>query len=254
MISEPEMTGGPDEDGPEVISHQDRTPQRGGVPRWGGMRRPWVWAIGGVVLASAVWAGGLRVWSERHGGPPDLHGYVLGDSPCAGATLAPLTTALHAADTAAVSPAAARLGAALDQIRCTLSVSAPDGAGGMDHFEIFATIDLHKRTDPRAEFEDQARVDSSDLTPVKSVRPVPGLGDEAVAQTLSRQSEELKVLHGGAVFTLTLTGYSSEYISEDTLGALHGGPRRAASDVGRFESALVEAMRNVMKGQQTSRS
>ncbi|WP_327290257.1 hypothetical protein [Streptomyces sp. NBC_01198] len=242
------MTGGPDEGGAEVISDADR------APRWGGLRRPWVWGAGGVLLASALWAGGLRAWAVAHDGPPDLHGYALGDSPCAGDTLAPLTTALHAADTAAVSPAAARLGPALDQIRCTLSVGAPGGPDSTDRYEIFVTIDLHKRTDPRPEFEDQARVDATDLTPVESVRRVTGLGDEAVAQTLSRQSEELKVLHGGAVFTVTLTGYSTEYLSDDTLAALHGGPRHLSSDVGRFESALVDAMRNVMKAQQKPRS
>ncbi|SHL25378.1 hypothetical protein [Actinacidiphila paucisporea] len=249
MISEPELTGGPDDGGAEVISDADRP------PRWGGarVRRPWVWGIGGVLVASAVWAGGLRAWAVQHDGRPDLHGYVLGDSPCAGSTLSPLTSALHATDTASVSPAAARLGPAIDQIRCTLSAAVPGGGGGTDRFEVFVTIDLHKRTDPRAEFEDQAQVDGSDLTPVKSVRAVTGLGDEAVAQTLSRQSEELKVLHGGAVFTLTLTGYSTDYVSDDTLGALHGGPDHVASDVGRFEPALVDAMRNVMKGQQKNR-
>ncbi|WP_329177507.1 hypothetical protein [Streptomyces sp. NBC_01477] len=242
------MTGGPDQGGAEVISDADRAPRWGGA--LGGARRPWVWGVGGVVLASALWAGGLRLWSAHHNGRPDLHGYVLGDSPCGGSTLAPLTRALRAADSAAVSPAAARLGPALDQIRCTLSVGAPDSGGGMDRYEIFVTIDLHKRTDPRPEFDDQLRIDGTDLTPVESAHRVAGLGDEAVAQTLSRQSEELKVLHGGAVFTLTLTGYATDYISEDTFGALHGGPRQVASDVGRFESALVDAMRNVMKGQQ----
>lgn len=248
MISEPELTGGPDEGGAEVISDADR------APRWGGGRRPWAWGVGGVLLASAVWAGGLRAWSAEHGGPPDLHGYVLGDSPCAGSTLAPLTRALHASYSTAVTPAAARLGPVLDQIRCSLSVGAPDGAGGTASYDVFVTIDLHKRTDPRAEFEDQAQIDGSDLTPVKSVRKVTGLGDEAVAQTLSRLSEELKVLHGGAVFTLTLTGYTTEWVSDDTLGALHGGPRHVPSDIGRFEPALVEAMRNVMEAQTSPRS
>jgi hypothetical protein len=247
VISEPELTGGPDEGGAEVISDADRS------RRWGRVRRPWVWGAGGVLLASAVWAGGLRVWAAQHDGRPDLHGYVLGDSPCAGGTLAPLTTSLHADQTAAVTPAAARLGPALDQIRCTLSVDAHDGAGGSAHYDVYVTIDLHKRTDPRPEFEDQAQIDGTDLTPVKSARAVPGLGDEAVAQMLSRQSEELKVLHGGAVFTLTLTGYSSDHVSEDTLGALHGGPPHVASDVGRFEPQLIDAMRNVMKGQQKPR-
>lgn len=41
---------------------------------------------------------------------------------------------------------------------------------------------------------------------------------------------------------------------DDTLGAQHGGPRHVSSDVGRFEPALVEAMRNVMKAQDSPRS
>jgi hypothetical protein len=242
VISEPELTGGHDEGAAEVISDADRRPW------WGGVRRPWVWGVGGVVLASAVWAGGVRWWSVQHDGRPDLHGYVLGDSPCAGPTLKPLTDALKAVDSEPVSPAAARLGTALDQIRCTLSVGAAAGEGATDRYEVFVTIDLHRRTDPRAEFDDLVRVNGADLTPVEFAHRVAGLGDEAVAQTLSRQSEELKVLHGGAVFTLTLTGYSTDSISDDTRNALHGGPRSLTPDVGRFEPALVEAMRNVMKG------
>ena len=241
MISEPELTGGPDEGGAEVISDAGR------VPSPGGARRPWVWAAGGAALACAVWAGGLRAWSAHHDGRPDLHGYVLGDSPCAGDTLTPLTDALEATESAPVSPSAARLGSALDQIRCTLAVVA--AGARTDHYEVFVTIDLHKRTDPRAEFDDQVRVDGEDLTPVSAAHRVPGLGDEAVAQTLSRQSEELKVLHGGAVFTLTLTGFPAADVSDDTLNALHGGARSAVPEVGRFEPELVGAMRNVMTSQ-----
>lgn len=246
MISEPELTGGPGEEPAEVIADPAAGALSGGPGR-----RPWVWAVGGAVVASALWGAGLRLWDAQHGGGPDLHGYVLGDSPCAGGTLGPLTSALHATDTAVIAPTAARLGKALDQARCTLEIYAPDPqTGSLDRFQVSVAIDLHKRTDPRREFEDQAGLDPQSLTPAVAVREVAGLGDEAVAQTVSRQREELHVLHGGAVFSLTLTGYVAGAVSEDTLGALHGGPRTAASDVARFEPAMVGAMRNVMKGQQ----
>lgn len=248
MISEPELTGGPDEGGAEVLSDADRPPFRGGA------RRPWVWAVGGAVLASAVWAGGLRLWSVQHGGQPDLHGYALGDSPCAGNALAPLTEALHASYANAVTPAAARIGPALDQIRCTLAVGSHRQGKWTDSYDILVSIDLHKRTDPRVEFDDQVKIDASDLTPVVRVRRVSGLGDKAIMQEIDQRTVELKVLHGGAVFTLALDDYAIGEVSQDTAGALHGGTGQAARGAARYESAMVEAMRNVMKAQQKSGS
>lgn len=260
MISEPELTGGSEEPEPDVISDADREPNRAaragasvGVGAGAGTglrdRRLWAWGLGGVLLASAVWAGGLRAYDAHHNGRPDMHGYVLGDSPCAGATLKPLTDALGVTDAQTVSPAAAHLGPALDQIRCTLSATAPIRQGGTASYEAFVTIDLHKRTDPHAEFEDQRGLDSANLAPAESTRPVPDLGDEAYLLTISEQTQELKVRHGGAVFTLTLTGYNTFTVSDDTVNALHGA-NLPSSDIGQFRPALVEAMRKVMAAQQ----
>ncbi|MFI0937197.1 hypothetical protein [Streptomyces sp. NPDC021020] len=245
MITEPELIGGGDDGPGEVIGGGEDAPASGVG------RRVWVWGVCGALVASAVWGVGVRVWQARHDGRPDLHGYALGDSPCTSGTMKPLLTALGATETAVVTPTDAHLGKAVDTARCTMELYAPDGSGGVDLFQLAVTVDLHKRTDPRGEFEDLAGVDPQTLAPADEVHRVPGLGDEAVAQATGR-SEELQVLHGGAVFTLTLTGYAAGAVSEDTRGALHGGPRTAASDVGRFEPALVGAMRNVMKGQQTS--
>ena len=249
MITEPELTGGPEEPAPDVISGGDRGPGRDAAVPPG--RRPWLWGIGGLALASAAWAGGLHAYHlHHHSAGPDLHGYVLGDSPCAGTTLRPLTDALKSEDAEAVSPAAVQLGPALDQLRCTISASSNALPGGVTHYEAFVTVDLHKKTDPRPEFDDQSGLDTSDLTAAESTRRIGGLGDEAYLLTLSDQTQELKVLHGGAVFTLTLTDYNSIVLSPVTGAA--GTPRPQSHftrDPARFRPALVAAMRNVMNSQ-----
>ena len=246
MISEPELTGGPEYPAPELLGADDPEPRPAGAGRPG--RRAWVWGLGGAVVASTAWAGGLHAYDlHRHHGP-DLHGYVLGDSPCAGDTLQPLTRALGARDFQAVSPAVVHLGPALDQIRCTISAVSAIAGSGSPRYEAFVTVDLHKKTDPRPEFDDQRSLDTTDLVPVENTEAVPGLGDEAYLVTISDQTEELKVLHGGAVFTLTLTGYNGFTASGDGPRA-PGGGAPAATDLGVFRPGLVEAMREVMKEQ-----
>lgn len=249
MISEPELSGGPEEP-PRAEVIGDPGPATG---RGIGGRRPLVWGLGGVVLASAVWAGGVQAYARHHGGGPDMHGYVLGDSPCAGRTLDPLTAALKVTEAESVSPAAVHLGRALDQIRCTVSAAGPppEGDTGMARYEVFVGIDLHKATDPRPDFDDQRGLDTTDLAPVDSVRSVPGLGDEAYLLAISAQTQELRVLHGGAVFTLTVTGYNSAAltVSADDLNALHESEGGSADGMTRFQPALIASMRNVMAGQ-----
>ncbi|WP_031512329.1 hypothetical protein [Streptomyces sp. NRRL F-5123] len=247
MITEPELTDGADDEPGEVISGgEEEAPSRRAAGR-----RAWVWGVCGALVASAVWGVGVRAWQARHDGRPDLHGYALGGSPCTGGTMKPLLTALGTTESAVVTPTDAHLGKAVDTARCTMELYAPDGSGGLDLYQLAVTVDLHKRNDPRGEFEDLAGVDPQTLAPAADVHRVAGLGDEAVAQAMDR-SEEIQVLHGGAVFTLTLTWYASGSVSEDTPEAVRGTLQTAASDVGRFEPGLVGAMRNVMKGQQKS--
>lgn len=245
MISEPELSGGPDGPGPDVVGDVAEADGWGRALR--GARRGWVWGVGGIVVASAAWAGGLQAYHAHHATGPDLHGYALGASPCAGSTLKPLTDALKTDDAQAVSPAAVHLGEALDQIRCTLSAASPLPHGGTARYEVFVTIDLHKQTDPKAEFEDQHDLNPVDISPVEATTTVPGLGDEAYLLTVSDQTRDLEVLDGGAVFTLTLTGYNKLPVSDDTLNALHTPD--VSADVGRFQPAMVDAMREMMKEQ-----
>jgi hypothetical protein len=254
VITEPELAGGADDDGggAEVIGDDGR-----GAVRWGAGGAGWVWGVGGMLLASAVWAGGVRWWDAHRDGGPDLHGYALSDgprdSPCVGGALAPLARAIGATNTGVMAPTQVSRGEAVDRARCTMDAYVPDALGELARFEVVVAIDLHKYTDPRPEFEDGIALDSRDLSPVAE-HPVDGLGDLAVLQVLGEQSRQLLVLDGGAVFSLTVTGFADSPVSEDTRGALHGGTRTGASDPARWESAMVAAMREVMKGQQrTSR-
>ncbi|WP_329367318.1 hypothetical protein OG896_20125 [Streptomyces sp. NBC_00669] len=254
MITEPELTGGSEEPGPDVIA--DNADDTRGIRGTRGRsrfrfapRRHWTWGLGGLAVASALWTAGLHLYDDHRRAGPDLHGYTLGASPCAGDGLTALTAALKATDTEAVTPAAAHLGPALDQIHCTLSVGARTPGAVTSRYQVFVTIDLHKRTDPRAEFEDQRGLDTGDLTPAEHDTAVPGLGDEAYLLTISTQTEELRVLHGGAVFSLTLTGFNDLAPDPAVANSLRGRPA-SPDDLNRYRGALVAAMRDVMKAQQ----
>lgn len=245
MISEPELTGGVDEpESADMVTDGDLPPRPAVLGP--GSRRLWAVGLGGVLVASAAWAGGLYAYGPRHSGVPNMHGYVLHGSPCAGLTLKPLTDALKATDTQTVSPAVVHLGPALDQIRCTIETTSPIPLhGGTARYEVVVGIDLHKATDPAAEFEDQRNLDTTDLIPVTTTESVPDLGDKAYFLTINAGSQQLKVLDGGAVFTITLNGYN--YLSTDVNGQQGGSTRE--TDLRAFQPALIATVRNVMKGQ-----
>ncbi|MFJ2637388.1 hypothetical protein ACIQCJ_17455 [Streptomyces sp. NPDC093221] len=245
MISEPELTGGLDEPTPaDMVSDGDPAPRPAAFGPGG--RRLWAVGLGGAIVASAAWAGGLYAYGPRHSGAPDMHGYVLHGSPCAGLTLKPLTDALKATDTQTVSPAVVHLGPALDQIRCTIETTSPIPLrGGTARYEVVVGVDLHKATDPAAEFEDQRDLDTADLIPVTTTESVPDLGDKAYFLTINAGSQQLKVLDGGAVFTLTLNGYN--YLATSVDG--QQGDSTSETDLRAYQPALIATVRNVMKGQ-----
>ncbi|SEG48032.1 hypothetical protein SAMN05216223_105408 [Actinacidiphila yanglinensis] len=243
MITEPELTGGSEESGPDVIGDAgDRPPGR--LAR----RRHWTWGAGGLLVASVLWMIGLHVYDDHRDTGPDLHGYALGASPCSDGSLDPLTRALGATDSEAVTPAAAHLGPALDQIHCTLSVGSRTPGTVTSRYQVFVTIDLHKSTDPRAEFDDQRGLDTGDLNPAEADSSVPGIGDEAYLLTISSQTEELRVRHGGAVFSVTLTGFNDIAPDPAVANSLQGTPP-SPDDLSRYRSALVASMRDVMAAQ-----
>jgi hypothetical protein len=212
------------------------------VPR---PRPPWMWILGAVLATSAVWAAGTQAYDRAHSDRPELHGYRIGANPCVGPPLDPLVDAFGAYNNQG-SPAQQHTGAAIDRIHCDFSARAPYAQGGTTTYTVGVSVDLHKRVDPRAEFDDQVRLEDGSLSPADTVSSVPELGDEAYFLTRGDQGQELKVLHGGAVFTLVLNAYSDVDVADDTLNGLGGGPYELSPDLTQYQPALIRAVRNIM--------
>lgn len=245
MITEPEISGEYGEGAAlDVLSDTDSAPGTRFWPGSGlgrGLGKPWAQALLGVVAASVVWAGGLYAF---HPGadPPDLHGYQVGESPCSGRTLQPLTEAIGDRAPGA-TPAGLVRGAALDRAQCMFNARSPAADGWSAAYSGRITVDLHKKAAPGGEFEDGRRLYDDSLQPAGHLRTVPGLGDRAYLLTVSDRTRELKVLHGGAVFTLTLSGYLT---AADTDGSPAGRSTQPALDLGRLQPAMIATVRQVM--------
>jgi hypothetical protein len=209
------------------------------------VRPPWVWVLGAVVVTSAVWAGGMYAYDRGHVDTPALHGYRMNESPCTGSAFMALFAAVGATEGQG-SPAVLHRGPALDQMRCDYSLDAPYAQGGTTTYNVGVSIDLHTKTDPSAEFGDQARLEGGSITPAGAVVSVPGLGDEAYFLTGGNQGQELKVRHGGAVFDLVLSASSDINVSDDTLNALGGGPYPLSPELTQYQPELIETVRAMM--------
>ncbi|MFD9031695.1 hypothetical protein ACFVZW_11185 [Streptomyces sp. NPDC059567] len=160
MISEPELAGGTEFPVAETVRIEpDRRPPR--------PRRPWLWALGGVVVASALWAGGLYAYERTQGGGPDLGGYRTTANLCEQAELKALSTALgkKSADANGLTTDHP----ALDIARCNATL------GNQSGYDVAITYSLHKETDPGPEFE--ARIEDSGYE--DDVERVAGVGETA---------------------------------------------------------------------------
>ncbi|WP_405585900.1 hypothetical protein [Streptomyces sp. NBC_01190] len=256
MITEPEMWDESGADRPaDVLSDADRAP---GADRSAWRGRPWAWALGGVVASSAVWAALLNGTALGHDTAPDLHGYHLGGSLCDGDGLKPLTDALHG-PTLATAPTNVRRGPALDQASCTLSVEASADGAGTNEYNVSVSVELHKKTDPRAEFENASQVRISSVTGGGSggslglstsdsifsgeqVEPLPGLADGAFLESRGPSEQTLEVLHGGAVLTIGVYAYSGWSGPGNSPGAEPPQP-----DITDLRPVLPVAMRHLMR-------
>jgi hypothetical protein len=246
VITEPEMAGQPEEPGDtaDVVSGADAR-DRG---RW-----PWLWVFGTVLATSAVWALTLHGIGYGHDAAPDLHHYRLTGSPCAGDDLQPLTDAFGTGHFAS-QPAQTRQGPTLDQTQCVLDAQGPAGAHWEAVYTVTVTVELHKKTDPAAEFVDRNRphgpnLDPSYVLPVidetDRVSPVPHLGDRAYLLTGDDRDRALTVLHGGAVFTLDLAA-DEQWAGPGALPPDALGYPQQPPGLSRFDPALTATMRHLM--------
>ncbi|MFJ8888895.1 hypothetical protein ACIRJR_36640 [Streptomyces sp. NPDC102402] len=240
MISEPEMVG----DGGAA---ELRDVVGGPVP---GERRPrgrWLWAVGGMAVASALWAAAVLVYGAD-GGRPDTHGYRLDADPCPTLRLASIRTVLGPRESTAPNPSRLLRHPALDEIRCDIPLRASDGPGSERvAYTVGVRVEVHKEIDPRVEFEARQRVTGQGFEPGAELESVPDLGDLAYLLTsrTGNVRQELRVLDGGAVFSLELLAFP---VYEDADAASAGEGRRGAGlpDLVPHRAAMISDMRDLM--------
>lgn len=256
MISEPEMSDEQGSDLPSDLLSNSGDPA--GATTAVRRSRPWLWAVGAVAVTSAVWATAVH---GSGGTTPDLHGYHLGGNPCSGDALNPLKAAAGVRDFAA-SKATVSKGPALDKLSCVLAGTSPATDGWTTAYTISVNVELHKKTDPRAEFENARHALVSTLpgsaangngvlvvtdigfTSAADVHPVTGVGDEGYLLAPHGSGQTLEVLHGGAVLTLQISAYS-QWNGPGESGA---GPGDSPDelDLSGLRPVMTTAMRHLM--------
>jgi hypothetical protein len=203
-------------------------------------RLPWLWAAGGAAAASAaLLASGVGPHQED---PPDLHGYRISAGPCAGGTFAPLAKAVNGSDGSPTLPSVTH-GSAIDRAQCSFAVNTAAARNWTTTYVVNLTVALYKVADPRPEFENDRRSDAT-LAVADSTTEVPHLGDKAYALSFNDQSQDLKVLYGGAVIYLSLSDSTFWTGADRSPGA--GDLTPSSAGLQTFTPALADTARAVM--------
>ncbi|MEO3976011.1 hypothetical protein [Streptomyces sp. CAU 1734] len=208
MISEPELIGadggsaGPPQlpgarREPDLI---DFDPDAGFVldPEPAPARVRWLWALGGAVVASAVWAGGISVYDA---GDPDPGGYRSTGNLCLEAPMKGLTAILgEAVDNQPRS----RKHEARDTATCWYSFPAIVTSPDFDGPSLSLMYTLHKKTDPGPEFEAAVLTEMALDGDSALLERIDGLGERTLGHSWGDGGGKLRVLDGQAVFELEL--------------------------------------------------
>ncbi|MFI6089760.1 hypothetical protein [Streptomyces sp. NPDC051218] len=169
-----------------------------------GPRKPtpgWVWGIGGVVVASALWAGALfatgNLGSDSGSGgdeaKADLAGYQYTKNLC---DVSPLDAFKKKYELDSDSTATTNYGTrqkGFDQSYCSRKLKDPEaGADTYSSIYVYSTARWHKATDPKGEFasEQKAYEDQSQKTYTYKTKAVSGIGDEAYLVTDTSGSDD----------------------------------------------------------------
>lgn len=263
MITEPEFDGswsGPPEharrpDSPDPTGPPDPTATSGAPSGYGNARgagrRPWRWALGGALLASALWAGAW--WAVAPQDDRPAMRYALPASLCDEAKLPVLARLAEVGGWEDTPRLWEHPG--VDQALCMLRKQPPGseepGPAPSLSYEVQVSVALHKRTDPEPEFGADPGATSWIGAGSQSPRSVPGLGEQAlISEAEYGKWWRLTVLDGGAVFTLNVTtwldGAGDAVDAEVAVGA---GPRTdlPEPDSDAIQAAMIDDMHGLMK-------
>ncbi|MFD0370331.1 hypothetical protein [Streptomyces sp. NPDC127114] len=229
MISEPELVGGggfPDPVAPPLPHPPPPAGQDTAAPR---ARRPWTWALGGAMVASAVWAGGLYAYERGQDGGPDLGGYRTDRDPCQVAKAEGLAAAFGPKGVSPDEPLKVDH-PALFQWSCSVTLASKPIT-----YTLHISYDLHRVTDPGPEFlavrEDPQLLGGGER--------ISGIGEVAYFGG-AYEENSLTVLDGQAVLSMSLQPMDD--FDEDT-----NQPIEAPElDPAAMQTYLVEDMRQLM--------
>ncbi|RPF45817.1 hypothetical protein EDD96_2382 [Streptomyces sp. Ag109_G2-6] len=223
MISEPEIEG-------EWSSQQPEHSAADGAAAAAGPDRAlraahWRWALGGALVACAVFAGGLVV-QERYGesGPPIR--YRHSEQLCAETPLKAVGAVLGGLGGGVPKHGETP---ALDWSSC-FADGSKEGQPFMSNAQLM--VELHKKTDPGPEFGVVPEL-ALYAMPL-ATEQVSGLGERAFFSGAA-QSPRLQVLDGGTVVTLTVAWW--------TRGAADAGDK---VDEDAVKAAMVEDVRALL--------
>ncbi|WP_369200229.1 hypothetical protein [Streptomyces sp. PU-14G] len=156
-------------------------PPRSGAPRW-------LWALGGVVLASVTWAATLMATGaldrSANEATPDYKGYRYHHDMCATAELKSFQSEYEIQEPSQEQPDGYHSRQkGLDVSRC-MPTMIPHGETSKTTpptAYVTTTVNWHKKTDPGKEFASRVRTweDQKTATHEFEVSPLKGFGDEA---------------------------------------------------------------------------
>ncbi|WP_162688612.1 MULTISPECIES: hypothetical protein [unclassified Streptomyces] len=242
MITEPEFDGG-----------SSGSPEPPGLPEAyeegpGPLRRPWRWALGGALLASALWAGAWGAVAPQDGRPPLR--YALPMSLCDEAKLPALARLAETAGWEYTPRLWEHPG--VDQALCMLSTprggsQEPPAAPSLA-YEVQVSVTLHKLTDPAPEFG----ADPGGIGWIGTVRSdprsVPGLGERAlITEAEYGKWWRLTVLDGGAVFTMDVSVWTDTGDDGRVVEGEGPLPEPPKPDTDALQAAMIDDMHTLMK-------
>ncbi|AWW41432.1 hypothetical protein DN051_36130 [Streptomyces cadmiisoli] len=209
-------------------------------------RNPWLWALGGVLVASALWAVAVFRW-ELGVPEPDTRGYRLTAGTCRSVQLTALTAEIGPKDSSGVVVSGMSRHPAADHLQCFIHLR-PDAngehadTGWFIDYTVGIDVALHKQSDPGVEFEAGRRVTDLGIVPESGAQRLPDLGDQAYLITRDSSTRELRVLDGGVVLSLSLSAMVS-YQGVDDSGSMAEAPE--VPDLSAYRTAMIDDLRDL---------